>query len=103
MFCYMRLILTICPVSGGPGGSTVADRLSEDHTVSVLLLEAGGENDPAVDPALVIPLFCTTLTPNTAYDWNYTTIPQKELNSRSIPYPLGIGLGGSSAVSKCHA
>ncbi|KAK0192547.1 hypothetical protein F5146DRAFT_1040436 [Armillaria mellea] len=86
-------------VGGGPGGSTVADRLSEDPTVSVLLLEAGGENDPAVDPALAIPLFCTTLTPNTPYDWNYTTIPQKELNGRSIPYPLGIGLGGSSAVN----
>ncbi len=99
----MRLILTNYPIAGGPGGSTVADRLSEDPTVSVLLLEAGGENDPAVDPALAIPLFCTTLTPNTAYDWNYTTVPQKELNGRSIPYPLGIGLGGSSAVSKCHA
>lgn len=86
-------------VGGGPGGSTVADRLSEDPTVSVLLLEAGGENDPTVDPALAIPLFCTTLTPNTAYDWNYTTIPQEELNGRSIPYPLGIGLGGSSAVN----
>ncbi|KAK0454027.1 uncharacterized protein EV420DRAFT_1696578 [Desarmillaria tabescens] len=47
-------------VGGGPGGSMVADRLSEDLTVNVLLLEVGGENDPA------------------------TTIPQEELMAEII-------------------
>lgn len=49
-----------------------------------------------------VPFFCTRLTPNTAYDWNYTTSPQTALNGREIAYPRGYILGGSSSVSKSN-
>ena len=47
-----------------------------------------------------IPFLAPTLTPNTLYDWNYTTSAQPGLNGRSVPYPRGRILGGSSSVSK---
>jgi hypothetical protein len=47
-----------------------------------------------------IPFLAPTLTPNTLYDWNYTTTAQPGFNGRSIPYPRGRILGGSSSVSK---
>jgi choline dehydrogenase-like flavoprotein len=47
-----------------------------------------------------IPLLAPTLTPNTLYDWNYTTTAQPGLNGRSVSYPRGRILGGSSSVSK---
>ncbi|KIY46404.1 alcohol oxidase [Fistulina hepatica ATCC 64428] len=89
--------LTALVPLGGAGGSTVANRLSEDPSVSVLLLEAGGANDDDLD--MYIPLLCTRLTPNTPFDWNYTTVPQTGLNNRSVSYPTGFGLGGSTSVN----
>ena len=47
-----------------------------------------------------IPFLAPTLTPNTLYDWNYTTTAQPGFSGRSIPYPRGRILGGSSSVSK---
>ncbi|KAF8912301.1 alcohol oxidase [Mucidula mucida] len=84
-------------VGAGPGGSTVANRLTEDASNSVLLVEAGGANDG--DITVDVPLLCTRLTPNTPYDWNYTTIPQAGLNNRVVPFPTGFGLGGSTSVN----
>ncbi|KAF9025998.1 alcohol oxidase [Hymenopellis radicata] len=84
-------------VGAGPGGSTVANRLTEDSSNSVLLVEAGGANDG--DITVDVPLLCTRLTPNTPYDWNYTTIPQAGLNNRVVPFPTGFGLGGSTSVN----
>lgn len=49
--------------------------------------------------ASIIPLLCSTLSPNTPYDWNYTTTPQVGLNGRAFPYPRGKMLGGSTSIS----
>lgn len=57
-------------------------------------------NDVNLDVNLEVPLLCTRLTPMTRYDWNYTTTPQVNLNDRVLPFPRGIGLGGSTAVSE---
>ncbi|KAJ7600946.1 hypothetical protein C8J56DRAFT_813923 [Mycena floridula] len=84
-------------VGAGPGGSALANRLTESPSVSVLVLEAGGANDG--DITIDVPLLCTRLTPRTEYDWNFTTTPQPNLNGRVLPFPRGIGLGGSSAVN----
>lgn len=46
-----------------------------------------------------IPLLCLDATPNTPWDWNYTTVPQPGLNGASLSYPRGHVLGGSSSVS----
>ncbi|KAI0054405.1 aryl-alcohol-oxidase from pleurotus Eryingii, partial [Artomyces pyxidatus] len=84
-------------VGAGPGGSVVANRLSAEATNMVLLIEAGPTND--VLPAVHIPFLCTTLIPETAVTWNYTTVPLPGLNNRSIPYPRGRVLGGSSSIN----
>ncbi|KAJ3915877.1 alcohol oxidase [Lentinula edodes] len=84
-------------VGAGPGGSAVSNRLTEDPNVSVLIIEAGGANNDSL--TIDVPLLCTKLTPNTQWDWNYTTTPQPNLNNRVLPFPRGIGLGGTSAVN----
>ncbi|KIK61537.1 hypothetical protein GYMLUDRAFT_224362 [Collybiopsis luxurians FD-317 M1] len=84
-------------IGAGPGGSAVSNRLTEDPSVSVLIIEAGGANNDVI--TIDVPLLCTMLTPNTQWDWNYTTTPQPNLNDRVLPFPRGLGLGGTSAVN----
>ena len=79
-------------VGGGTAGSVLANRLSEDPDVSVLVLEAGGSFVPAnVDRA---PLWYTLL--GSAVDWGYQTVPQPGLGGRQVYEPRGKLPGGSS-------
>lgn len=48
----------------------------------------------------IVPFFCVKAVPFTPWDWNYTTTPQVGLNDRSVVYPRGHILGGSSSVSE---
>jgi choline dehydrogenase len=82
-------------VGAGSSGAALAARLSEDPSVSVLLLEAGGP-DTALElhvPAAFKKLF------RSAYDWNYDTVPQPALEGRTVYWPRGKTLGGSSALN----
>ncbi len=82
-------------VGAGSAGCVLAARLSADSSVSVLLLEAG-PNDDADEiraPAALNRLF------QTAYDWNYTTVPQHRAGGRTIYWPRGKVLGGSSSMN----
>lgn len=63
------------------GGCVLASKLSEDPHVSVLLLEAGGD-DTALSEAKV-PLLCSELF-HTKHDWNYYTVEQPNLAYRSL-------------------
>jgi choline dehydrogenase-like flavoprotein len=48
----------------------------------------------------IVPFFCDQVVPFTPWDWNYTTTPQQGLNGRSVVYPRGHLLGGTSSVSQ---
>ncbi|KAK0229807.1 aryl-alcohol oxidase precursor, partial [Armillaria nabsnona] len=84
-------------IGGGTAGNVLANRLTENDHVSVLVLEAGGSTADVL--LSEVPFFCVSATPGTLLDWNFTTTEQPGLNGRSIPFPRGFGLGGSSAVN----
>lgn len=46
-----------------------------------------------------VPFLAPAAAPNTSVTWNYTTVPQIGLNDRTVPYPRGRVLGGSSSIS----
>jgi choline dehydrogenase-like flavoprotein len=82
-------------VGAGSAGCVLAARLSADPSVSVLLLEAGPSDDADEihAPAALNRLF------QTQYDWNYATVPQHRAAGRSIYWPRGKVLGGSSSIN----
>ncbi|SPO06800.1 related to alcohol oxidase [Cephalotrichum gorgonifer] len=83
-------------VGGGTSGLVVANRLSENPEVHILVLEAG--KDLSADPRVNIPAFWTTLIDSDA-DWQFRSATQPHLNGRSIIMPQGKALGGSSAIN----
>ncbi|KAJ7045892.1 aryl-alcohol oxidase-like protein [Mycena alexandri] len=84
-------------VGGGTAGNVLGNRLSENKEHSIVVIEAGGSNADVLN--IIVPFYAPRATPHTAQDWNYTTIPQAGLNDRSLPYPRGFVLGGSSSVN----
>jgi len=69
-------------IGGGTTGLVVATRLSEDPSVSVLVLEAGAPH--LNDPANLIPSFYINQVGNEQYDWGYSSVPQVNANGRPI-------------------
>lgn len=61
-------------VGGGTAGLTVANRLSEDAGVQVLVIEAGANN--TTDPLVLTPGLVPGLFGNPKYDWNFKSVPQ---------------------------
>ena len=82
-------------VGAGSAGCVLANRLSEDPDVNVLLLEAGGPdtNDLVHLPAAFSALY------RTAQDWDHSTIYEPFVNDRRIYLPRGKVLGGSSSIN----
>ena len=83
-------------VGGGSAGCVLANRLSADPDTSVLLLEAGGKDRWIWIHIPVGYLYCIG---NPRTDWCYHTEPEAGLNGRSILYPRGKVLGGSSSIN----
>ncbi|WP_298829325.1 GMC family oxidoreductase [uncultured Piscinibacter sp.] len=81
---------------GGAAGCVLANRLSADPDVSVLLLEAGNDEKWIWTRIPVGYLFCIG---NPRTDWCYRTEPEPGLNGRSIIYARGKGLGGSTLIN----
>ncbi len=82
-------------VGAGSAGCVLAARLSEDPATRVLVLEAGpGDKKQEVAvPAAFSKLF------KTERDWDFATVPQENLNGRSLYWPRGKMLGGSSSIN----
>ena len=83
-------------VGAGSAGCALAGRLSETSTHSVAVIEAGGRDS---NPWIHVPVgyFRTMGNPNT--DWCYRTEADEGIAGRSIPWPRGKVLGGSSSIN----
>ncbi|KAJ3556842.1 hypothetical protein NM688_g1799 [Phlebia brevispora] len=84
-------------VGGGTAGLTLAARLSEDPSKTVLVLEGGGAN--VQDPNILRPASFGAHFGNEQYCFDYQSIEQAHLSDRKIDLQRGKGLGGSSAIN----
>ncbi|MBY6108930.1 choline dehydrogenase [Halomonas sp. DP1Y21-3] len=83
-------------VGAGSAGCVLANRLSEDPEVSVLLLEAGGSD---WNPWIHVPVGYFKTMHNPATDWCYLTDPDEGIDGRRLQWPRGKVLGGSSSLN----
>ncbi len=82
-------------VGGGPAGCVLANRLSEDASIKVLLLEAGGGD---WNPLFHMPAGFAKMTKGVA-SWGWETVPQKHMKGRVLRYTQAKVIGGGSSIN----
>tara|TARA_B100000686_G_scaffold225551_1_gene232732 strand:+ start:1 stop:1605 length:1605 start_codon:yes stop_codon:yes gene_type:complete len=83
-------------IGAGSAGCVLANRLSSIESNKILLLEAGGKDSY---PWIHIPVGYYKTLHNPKTDWCFKTEPDETINNRSINYPRGKTLGGSSSIN----
>ena len=83
-------------VGAGSAGCVLANRLSADPDCSVLLVEAGSKDR---NPLFRLPMLMGRLFHSGIYNWRYQTEPVPSLGGRSLYWPRGKVLGGSSTIN----
>jgi len=83
-------------VGAGSAGCVLANRLSEDPDVRVLLLEAGPRD---WHPFIHMPAGLAKLVGQKGVNWDYDTAPEPQLDNRTLWWPRGKVLGGSSSIN----
>ena len=83
-------------IGAGSAGCVLANRLSEDPGVKVLLLEAGSRD---WHPFIHMPAGLAKLAGNKRLNWDYNTAPEPQLDNRVLWWPRGKVLGGSSSIN----
>ena len=83
-------------VGAGSAGCVLANRLSEDGTATVMLLEAGKSDKTGF---VQVPVGAVATIPRKFHNWAYETVPQPGLGGRRGYQPRGKVLGGSSSIN----
>ena len=83
-------------IGAGSAGCVLANRLSENPDVRVLLLEAGPRD---WHPFIHMPAGLAKLVGHKGVNWNYDTAPEPHLDHRALWWPRGRVLGGSSSIN----
>lgn len=95
---FAKIAFDYIVVGGGTAGLAVAARLSEDPQINVGVIEAGPSALNRGDAAITVPgRYGESI--GSDYDWKFATSPQAGLNGRSLPWPRGRVLGGTSALN----
>jgi choline dehydrogenase len=85
-------------IGGGSAGSCLANRLTEDPSTRVLVLEAGRPDYPW-DVYIHMPAALSFPIGNRLYDWKYESEPEPYMNGRRVYHARGKVLGGSSSIN----
>ena len=83
-------------IGAGSAGCVIANRLSEDKNIKILILEAGG-NDKSVTVSM--PAALSIPMNSERFNWGLKTEPEPGLDNRIMNLPRGKGLGGSSSIN----
>jgi choline dehydrogenase len=83
-------------IGAGSAGCVLANRLSEDPDARVLLIEAGPRD---LHPFIHMPAGLSKLVNKKGVNWDYDTAPEPQLDNRTLWWPRGRVLGGSSSIN----